>query len=75
MTTVTGYDASPNIDTLPVGQCNLHTSVDEFKYEEINQNALIYPGGSISKKEPSKIPEKRPFTYTLFLVHLPYSIN
>ena len=37
----------------------LQTSVDESKYEEIHQNALIFPGGSISKKEPSKISEKK----------------
>ena len=33
------------------------------------------PGQSISKKEPSKISEKIQCAYTLFLVHLPYSIN
>ena len=44
MTTVTRGDDSPNIYTLPVGRCDLQTSVDESKYEEIHQNALICPG-------------------------------
>ena len=47
MTTVTRDDDSPNIYTVPVGRCDLQTSVDESKYEEIHQNALICPGDSI----------------------------
>ena len=50
MTTVTCDDYSQNIYTVPVGRYDLHTSVDESKYEEIHQNELICPGGSISKK-------------------------
>ena len=59
MTKVTHDDDSPNIYTVPVGQYNLQTSVDESKYEEIHQNALICPGRYISKNEPSKISEKK----------------
>ena len=57
--TVTCDDDSPNIYTIPVGKSDLHTSVDESKYEEIHQNSLICPGGYISKKEPSKISLKK----------------
>ena len=65
MTTVTCYDESPNIYTVPVGQFNIHTSVDESKYEEIHHNALIVLGGYISKKEPRKIFKK---TVCLYIV-------
>ena len=58
MTTVTRDNDSRNMYTVPVGRYNELTSVDESKYEEKRQNALICPGESISKKEPSKIPEK-----------------
>ena len=51
---------------VPVGRCNIQTSVDESKYEEINQNALIFPDGSILKKEPIKISEKE--TIRLYIV-------
>ena len=34
-------DDSPNIYTIPVGCCDIQTSVDESKYDEIHQNALI----------------------------------
>ena len=47
VTTVTRDDGSHNIYTVPVGRCNLQKSVDESKYEEINQNALIFPYGFI----------------------------
>ena len=47
VTTVTRDDDSPNIYTVPVGRCDIQTSVDEYKYEEIHQNALICPGESI----------------------------
>ena len=66
---------SPNIYNVPVVRCNLQTSVDESKYQEIHQNALIFPGESISKKEPSKISEKIQFACTLFLVYITYYIN
>ena len=59
MTTATGDDESPNIYTVPVGRYNLLTSVDESKYEDIHQNALMFPGAYISKKEPSKISETK----------------
>ena len=59
MTTVTRDDYSENIYTVPVGRCNQQTSVEESKYEEKRKNALIVPGESISKKELSKIPEKK----------------
>ena len=57
---------SPNIYTVPVGRCDLQTSVDESKYEEIHHNALIFPGGYISKKEPSKISEKKTIRLYIF---------
>ena len=44
---VTHDDDSPNIYTVPVGKFNLQKSVYESKYEEINHNALIFPGGFI----------------------------
>ena len=47
MTTATRDDDIPNIYTVPDGQFDLQTSVDESKYEEIHQNALICPGESI----------------------------
>ena len=67
------YD-SPNNYTVPAGRCNIQTSVNESKYEEIHQNALFSPGKSISKKEPGNILEKQ-IASTLFLVHQPYSTN
>ena len=51
MTTVTRDDVSQNIYTVPVGLCNQHTSVEEYKYEEKPKSALIVTGESISKKE------------------------
>ena len=75
MTTVTRDDDSQNIHTVPVGRCNLQTSVDESKYEEIHQNTLTFPYGYIYKKEPIKISEKRQFSCTLLLVQPPYSIK
>ena len=59
MTTVTSDDGSLNIHTVPFGRCNQQTAVEESKYEEKRKNALIGPGESISKKEPSKISEKK----------------
>ena len=59
MTTVTRDDDSQNIYTVPVGQCNQQTSVEESKYEKKRKNALIVPGGYISKKELIKISEKK----------------
>ena len=50
VTTATRDNDSPNIYTVPVGRCDLQTLVDESKYEEIHQNALIFTGDSISKK-------------------------
>ena len=67
MTTVTLDDESPNIYTVPVGRYDIQKSVDESKYEEIHQNVLICPGGSISKNEPSKISEKKKIV--LYIVH------
>ena len=46
---------SKNIYTVPVGQCNKETSVEESKYEEKLKTALIVPGEYISKNEPRKI--------------------
>ena len=73
MTTVIRDDDSRNIYAVPVGRCNELTSVDEYKHEEKCQNSLIFPGESISKKEPSKILENTtmclyiaPGTPTLF---------
>ena len=59
VTMVTRDDDSPNIYAISVGWCDLKTSVDESKSEEIHQNALTCSGESISKKEPSKISEKK----------------
>ena len=59
MTTVTHDDDSENMHTVPVGRWNELTSVDESKYEDKFQNALICPGESISKKELIKISEKK----------------
>ena len=53
VTTVTLDDDSTAIYTVSVGRCNGQTSDDESKYEEKRENALIGPGESISKKEPS----------------------
>ena len=64
--TVTGDDDSQYIHTVPDGRCNQQTSVGESKYEEKRQNALIFPGKSISKKEPSKIPANK--TMRLYIV-------
>ena len=75
MTTVTRDDDSPNIYTVTFGWFNLQTSVEESKYEDIHQNALICPGGSSQKINQVRYQKKRQFTYTMFLVHLPYSIN
>ena len=74
MTTVTGDDDSKNIYTVPVGQCNQYISFEGYKYEEKPKSALIVTSEYIPKKEPSNISEKK-LAYTLFLVHLPYSIN
>ena len=65
-TTVTRDYYSQNIYTLPIGRCNQHTSVEESKYEEKRKSALIVPGGYISKKEPSKISERK--TMRLYIV-------
>ena len=59
MTTVTRDDDSTNIYTVPVGQCNQQTSIEESKYEEKRNITLIVPGEYISKKEPIKISEKK----------------
>ena len=56
---VTRDDYSQNIYTVPVGQCNQQTSVEESKYEEKRKNTFIVPVESISKKEPIKISEKK----------------
>ena len=66
VTTVTYDDDSKNIYTIPVVLYYLYTSVDEYKYEEIHHNALIFPGGYISKKEPSKISEKKTIRLYIF---------
>ena len=47
MKTVTRDYDSRNIHTIPVGKCGELTSVDEPKFEEKHQNALICPGESI----------------------------
>ena len=66
VTAVTPDDDSRKLNTVPVGRCNELKSVDEYKYEEKHQNALIGPGESISKKEPINIPEKK--TVHLYIV-------
>ena len=50
VTMVTRDDDSPNIYTVPVGKCNLQTSADDSKYQEIHHNELVCTGESISKK-------------------------
>ena len=59
MTTVTRDDDSQNIYSVPVGWYNQQTSVEEYNSEEKRKIALIFPGGSISNKEPSNITEKK----------------
>ena len=59
VTTITLDDEIQNIYTVPVGRCNQQTSVEESKYEEKRQIALIASCESISKKGPSKILEKK----------------
>ena len=49
-TMVTRDDDIENDYTVPFGRCNEHTSVEESKYEEKCNNALIGPGEFISKK-------------------------
>ena len=66
MKTVTRDYDRKNIYIVPVGRCNEQTSDDESKYEEKPKNALIGPGESISKKETSKISEKK--TMCLYIV-------
>ena len=63
---VTRDDDSQNIYTVPVVLCNEHTSDDESKYEEKRKNELIDTGEYISKKELSKISEKK--TMQLYIV-------
>ena len=52
------YD-SQNTNTVPVRWCNKITSVEESKYEEKSNSALIVLGESISKKQLSKIPKNK----------------
>ena len=59
MTTATCDDDSQNIYNVPVGRCNKHTSVEDYKYEDKRMIALIVTGEYISKKEPSKISENK----------------
>ena len=66
MTTVTRYDDTQHIYTVPVGRSNEMKSVDEYKYEEKCQHSLICPGESISNKEQSRISEKT--TMRLYIV-------
>ena len=47
---VTHDDYGQNIYTLPVGKCNQQTSVEDTKYFEKHNNALIVPCEYISKK-------------------------
>ena len=66
MTTVTRDDDSQYIYTVPVWKCNQQTSVEESKYEEKPNSALIFPDESISRKEPIKILEDK--TMRLYIV-------
>ena len=59
MTTVTRDEDSQKHYTVPVGQCNQQKSVKESKYEEKHNSVLIIPSESISKKETSKISQKK----------------
>ena len=59
MKTVTRDDNSQNMYYLPFGRCIQQTSVEDSRYKEKRNNALIVPGGYISKKESSKISEKK----------------
>ena len=40
---------------VPVGRCDLHTSVYVHKFLDMHHNALLFLGGSNKKDEPSKI--------------------
>ena len=51
---------------LPFGRCIQQTSVEDSKYKEKRNNALIVPGGYISKKESSKISEKKTMRLYIF---------
>ena len=59
MTTVTRDDESQHIYTVRVGQCNQHTSVEEYEYEEKPNSVVIVPGNFIPKKEPINISENQ----------------
>ena len=47
MTAVTRDDGGQNSYTVPVGQCNEQTSVEDYKYEKKLKIVLIGPGKSI----------------------------
>ena len=47
VTTVIIYDDSQDIYTVPVGRYNKHTSVEDPKYEDKPNSALIVPNQSI----------------------------
>ena len=51
VTTVTHDDEIQNNYTVPVGQCNELTSVNESKYEEIRHNALNCPGYHLRNRD------------------------
>ena len=50
MTKVTRDDDSQHTYTVPIRGCYQKTSVEEYKYEEKNNSALIVSGESILKK-------------------------
>ena len=60
MTKVTCDDDSRKKYTVPVGRFNQLTTFEESKCEKKPKSALIIPGASISKKEPSKKSSKKP---------------
>ena len=66
MTTLTCDDYSQNIYTVPVGQCNQQTSVEESKYEDKPKSVLTVPVGSISKKEPRNLSENKTMRLYIF---------
>ena len=55
MTTVTCDETKLKTYTVPVGRCDIHTSVYEPNFVDMHHNALICLSESNKKEEPSKI--------------------
>ena len=75
VTTVTRNDDSKNIYNVPVRKCNQQTSVEESKYEEKRNNALIFLLNISQRRNKARYQKRKQYAYSLFVVRLPYSIN